>query len=198
MRSLLIAVLAVGLLACSKDDSKDKGGDEAAKGAPAPEANQPPAKPFEGQLTAERMKKAKDAVKPFMKWDEANAVLLATVGKPHEVEGGDNNWYLLMGDKCHELSVENANGEVGAVGLGEYDKMMKSQYDKCLKYSGDGGAAAAAAAGDGDKADTPAKQDVAKIKAGANVKVGGSVKVGGDVKAGGDDKSDDDEDDGGW
>jgi hypothetical protein len=47
------------------------------------------------------------------------------------VDGATHYWHLLDGDKCHELSVENANGEVGAVSLGTYDKIM-AQYQRCV------------------------------------------------------------------
>lgn len=182
LRSLIILVVAVALIACGKDDKK-KGGEEPAP-TPGPAEKAPPpkaAEPYTGPLDHARLEQAKNGVKPFQKWDEANAHLMATVGAPQETEGNNSYWYVLDGDSCHELSVENNNGEVGAVGLGTYDKAMKSKYDKCLAHSGGGGEpapAAGASGGDGK----PAPKKAAK---------------GGDDK-GGDDKGDDDDDEGGW
>jgi len=178
LRSLLILVAALAFIACSKSD-KDKQGGEA-KGPPqAGKAPAAAAAPFTGTLDEGRLQAAKDGVKPFMKWDAANAHLVATVGAPHATEGSKNYWYLLDGDKCHELEVENANGEVGAVGLGVYDKAMKSKYDKCLAHDGDGEPAAAAGGGTAPLKTKAAKKAVKKA----------------DDK---DNDDDDDDDKGGW
>ena len=173
MRHLFISIAAVALVASACGKGKDDPAKSAAKQAEAPatheQAEAP--KPYEGPLTAERMQQAQDATKPFQKWDEAYARILAIVGTPTAIDGNKHYWYLMVEDMCHELSVENNNGEVGAFGLGKYSNVMKAQFEKCQPVAGEDEAAAAgdedeaageaeaAAAGDEDEAAEAAGED---------------------------------------
>src|SRR5690606_25599353 len=86
---------------------------------------------YTGPVTPARMEEARGRVKPYMPWPQAHAALLSTVGAPSLVDEGKHYWYVREGDKCHELYVEDAGGEVGAVSFGAYDRLMKKQWDRC-------------------------------------------------------------------
>ncbi len=143
MRALGIIVLGLALCACGgKDDDKGVAkGTSATDTAGKGEAEPPPRlKAFEGELTYARMESGKAKVKPGDEWVQAFDLVQAEAGKPTEIDGSNHLWYLLDGDKCHELSLQSDGTKVGSVSLGTYDKIMKSKYEKCAPEAGDGAA----------------------------------------------------------
>ncbi len=109
----LIALSAMPM-GCKKDPSSGKPADP----KPADKKPEPPPKPFTGALTADRIMGAKDLVKPFNPWAEANAKLEAQLGKATFTKGDWSTWAVLTGDSCAYLKVQkvaDGGGQVGAV-----------------------------------------------------------------------------------
>jgi hypothetical protein len=133
LRVVLGAALSVALLGCGNKDEKKPAPKQEPQAKPD-EANKKPPRPpaFMGQLTYARMEKAKASVKPGDPWEHAFDLVQAEAGKPTKVDGVDHKWYLLEGDKCHELALQTDDTNVGSVSLGTYDKIMKAKYDNCL------------------------------------------------------------------
>jgi len=124
--ALALAATAITFTACGKDGAKADDGKKADKPAAV--------KPFEGKLTEKLLEDAKKGVRPYMKWAEAEAHLLAKVGKATAVEGKDHYWAAVEGDKCTTLSVEKTDAnEVGTAGVEYADKSMKANFESCSK-----------------------------------------------------------------
>lgn len=101
----IIIVASVVLWACACGGKKE---DKPAE--PARPAKPPPAAPFTGALTAERVLGARDLVKPFDPWDEGFARLQAQVGAPTRVEGTRHIWAVVEGDACAHFYVTKDDG----------------------------------------------------------------------------------------
>jgi hypothetical protein len=130
MRTIAVAcLLALALTGCRNDEAAPAPDDTGP--ATSPSAPVTAAQAYAGPRSLARLEQAKAEVKPFMAWNAAYAKLLARVGTPDLIDGGEHYWYLKLGDKCHELFVENAGGEVGAVSFGAYGKIMKRQWERC-------------------------------------------------------------------
>ncbi|MBN1945784.1 MAG: hypothetical protein JW797_08905 [Bradymonadales bacterium] len=102
------------------------------------------AAPTLGTLTFENMQQAIDLVDPFQPWEPAWRQVLALVGEPVFQDGDTFYWYLMHGDMCAELQMQNMNGQVGIVGVTEYSDMMRTRFARCQP-----GAFAAAETGSG-------------------------------------------------
>jgi len=131
----IAVIVALSLTSCSKKDEVTAAATEPSE-TPTPSQTTTAAEPFTGTLTEELLAEAKEKVKPFMKWEEAEAALLPVVGKATGVVGKEHFWAFVDGDKCHALQLENSDGEVGAVQLGSVDKMAGSMFDKCAQGAG--------------------------------------------------------------
>lgn len=120
----VVAILILGVTLAFVGCSKKEGGEAAAAAE---------VKPFPGTLTKQLLEEFNKtrAVQPFQEWDPAFATLTKALGKPTRVEGKDYMWTVKDGDSCVIFSAVDNNGKVGAVGLGSYDKIMKSKYALC-------------------------------------------------------------------
>lgn len=86
---------------------------------------------YEGPLDKDRFQRAREAVRPFMSFDDAREVLRGVVGLPGRVRGDRRFWAVLDGERCLELVVENDRGQVGMVGVMAYDPAMKQAFEAC-------------------------------------------------------------------
>jgi hypothetical protein len=103
-----IALLVVVALAACKGSSDEKAKPmPASASAPAPK---PPAAPFTGALTIDRVMGARDLVKPFDAWDDGFARLQAQLGPPTKIDGARHTWAVVDGDACAYVYVTKDNG----------------------------------------------------------------------------------------
>lgn len=120
MRTAMTMVLAVGLsigaAGCKADAEAGK-----ASGAAAAVV----------KLTKAQLEEAKKVVQPFAAWEATFAQVTAKLGAPHGKEGEAVFWRAVEGDKCAKLSMSKKGDQVGTTGIFEYDKAMKSLWDKC-------------------------------------------------------------------
>ncbi len=131
MKRVLLAVL---LLACNKTDTASTNTTGASASAKAP----PP--PFTGALSGERIMGSKDLVRPFDKWDAAQAKLEGQMGKATLVKDDKKYfWGVKTGDDCFYVEIDKqADGTVGST----MDPMKVSKggalfnWADCLKAAG--------------------------------------------------------------
>lgn len=127
--SRFVAVCFLGVVAC------ESGGPAASSSATTSATAAPPAVTTKKKLTKAELDEAKAIAKPFAPWAETHAAVTAKIGAHHSMDGDNYVWTAVEGDKCAQLSVEKKGAEVGSVGVSEYDKMMKSAYEKCAALS---------------------------------------------------------------
>lgn len=119
---LSLAVFVILGPACRSEEA-GPGGQVAAERAAA----------YEGPLDKERFQRAREAVRPFMSFDDAREVLRGVVGLPGRVRGDRRFWAVIDGERCLELVVENDRGQVGMVGVMAYDPAMKQAFEACTR-----------------------------------------------------------------
>lgn len=126
--------LFAAVAACT---SPAKPADQAPAPAKAMVAPTPPAI-YTGVLDEARFDKARDALRAFHSYVEAEPTLLGIVGKPVVSEGGKNYWgYTVDDDHCSELEVDRADdGSIGEVGKSMVDKAMSKLYAHCRMAAG--------------------------------------------------------------
>jgi hypothetical protein len=143
----LLALSCAGLaaLGCSK-----KKEDDAAGAAPATGSGSSPAgrlEPFTGKLTADRVLRARDQVKPFDPWDAGFAKLQALLGAPTRVDGTRHVWAVVEGDACAYFHVSRDNGadyNMDGIIIGTVQQPMQTtkgagpvgNHHECLKLAG--------------------------------------------------------------
>jgi len=122
------------LLGCKTDTQTST---TASASASAAKAAPPP--PFTGALTGDRVMGAKGLVRPFDKWDDAQAKLEGQMGKETLAKGDKHMWGVSQGDDCWYTMVEKQkDGTVGMV----QDPMKVSKggaimnWDECLTAAG--------------------------------------------------------------
>lgn len=125
MRAVIPLVLAIVCLGfgCRGDD----------RGARAPVGVEAAAvQAYQGPLDKDRFHRAREALRPFMSWDDARRLLSGIVGLPGRERGDRRFWAVIDGERCLELVVENAGGQVGMVGVMSYDPAMKQAFGACV------------------------------------------------------------------
>ena len=118
-------VIALTVTACKKKEGAGDNADTAAKTGTAAAAR---LEPFTGALTIDRVLGAKELVKPFDAWDEAQPKLEHQLGKPTKVDGAKHQWAAMDGDDCAYLVVEQ-DEQAGAKTVGLVQSPMKVAKD---------------------------------------------------------------------
>ena len=123
------------IVACNKTDAQTTTSSASASAS----ANKAPPAPFTGTLTGDRVMGAKGLVRPFDKWDDAQAKLEGQMGKETLAKGDKHMWAAAQGDDCWYTVVEKQkDGTVGMV----QDPMKVSKggaimnWDECLTAAG--------------------------------------------------------------
>ena len=126
-----LALAAAAASGCGKGEPKEAParGDEGVLPAPPtrPAKEQevaPVPHAFQGPVTVDALRRAKDGVQPHQDWSAAWAHLMATVGEPARTEGDRMTWGVMQGGQCHLLQVRrDPSGErVDMVSYGAFDE----------------------------------------------------------------------------
>lgn len=103
--------------------------------------------PFTGKLTADRVMRARDVVKPFDPWDAGFAKLQALLGPPTKIDGTKHVWSVVEGDSCAYFSATRDNGadyKMDGIIVGTVQQPMQTSkgsgpignHQECLKAAG--------------------------------------------------------------